>query len=153
MGKDEIFQPSNWNRARESANAGPISGVAYKKNEKAKNHYDKDSLPVTWNVHLPAPASLMTLQVYSPQPSRFKERMVYSVSSFWASKAPAWSSRLESSHSNRSTREGWARSTLQVITTGLPRPWRISMWTGSTVGGSEMETEKLSKHLVVAKKA
>lgn len=79
----------------------------------------------------------MTLQVYSPQPSRFRLRMVYSVSSLWVSKAPAWSSRFDSSHSNRSTRDGWALSTLQVITTGLPRPWRISMKTGSTVGGSE----------------
>lgn len=102
-------------------------------------------LPVTWKVHLPAPASLMTLQVYSPQPSRFRLRMVYSVSSRWASKAPAWSSRLERSHSKRNTREGWARSTLQVITTGLPRPWRISMKTGSTVGGSEQETQKLRR--------
>lgn len=102
-------------------------------------------LPVTWKVHLPAPASLMTLQVYSPQPSRFRLRMVYSVSSRWVSKAPAWSSRLERSHSKRNTREGWARSTLQVITTGLPRPWRISMKTGSTVGGSEQETQKLRR--------
>lgn len=84
-------------------------------------------LPVTWKVHLPAPASLMTLQVYSPQPSRFRLRMVYSVSSRWASKAPAWSSLLDRSHSKRSTREGWARSTLQVITTGLPKPWRFSV--------------------------
>lgn len=100
-------------------------------------------LPVTWKVHLPAPASLMTLQVYSPQPSRFRLRMVYSVSSLWSAKAPAWSSRFDSSHSKRNTREGWARSTLQVITTGLPRPWRISMYTGSTVGGSEWETKRL----------
>ncbi|TNN37465.1 hypothetical protein EYF80_052371 [Liparis tanakae] len=78
----------------------------------------------------------MTLQVYSPQPSRFRLRMVYSVSSRWASKAPACSSRLERSHSKRSTRDGWARSTRQVITTGRPRPCRVSVDTGSTVGGS-----------------
>lgn len=83
--------------------------------------------PVTWKVHFPAPASLMTLQVYSPQPSRFRLRMVYSVSSRWASKGPAFSSLLDSSHSKRSTREGWALSTRHVITTGRPRPWRISM--------------------------
>lgn len=97
--------------------------------------------PVTRKVHFPAPASLMTLQVYSPRPSRFRLRTVYSVSSRWASKAPACSSRLDSSHSKRSTREGWARSTRQLMTTGLPRPWRISRKTGSTVGGSERDTE------------